>query len=209
MLTMLKSCLLVGLDWAKPMVFLLLHVICSCIFHAYVPIFFLYLVDIDLCLVLFCFSSLSLSLSLSLSIRLVCSMALEKSKSTPSRNPFHSGASTSNSTPSHFRLSDEKGLRFLNMVISFVLHPLSHYNSITESRALFLLSPLEGLTIYFPSHFILSLIDIYKDTTTRDKLILPFVVMQILCHASVSYPESPYFSVMCAIDAATVRRSEA
>ena len=202
---MLKSCVLVGLDWAKPMVFLLLHVICSCIFHAYVPIFFLYLVDIDLCLVLFCFSSLSLSLS----IRLICSMALEKSKSTPSRNPFHSGASTSNSTPSHFRLSDEKGLRFLNMVISFVLHPLSHYNSITESRALFLLSPLKGLTIYFPSHFILSLIDIYKDTMTRDKLILPFVVIQILCHASVSYPESPYFSVMCAIDAATVRRSEA
>ena len=176
--------------------------------HTY-QFFFLYLVDIDLCLVLFCFSSLSLSLSLSLSIRLVCFMALEKSKSTPSRNPFHSGASTSNSTPYHFRLSDEKGLRFLNMVISFVLHPLSHYNSITKPRALFLLSSLEGLTIYFPFHSILSLIDIYKDTTTRDKLILPFAVMQILRHASVSYPESPYFSVMCAIDAVTVRRSEA
>ena len=36
---MLKSCVLIGLDWAKPMVFLLLHVICSCIFHAYVPFF--------------------------------------------------------------------------------------------------------------------------------------------------------------------------
>ena len=28
-----------------------------------------------------------------------------------------------------------KGLRFLNMVMTFVLHPLSHYNSITELHA--------------------------------------------------------------------------
>ena len=28
-----------------------------------------------------------------------------------------------------------KGLRFMNMVMNFVLHPLSHYNSITEPRA--------------------------------------------------------------------------
>ena len=28
-----------------------------------------------------------------------------------------------------------KGPRFLNMVMTFVLHPLSHYNSITELRA--------------------------------------------------------------------------
>ena len=28
-----------------------------------------------------------------------------------------------------------KGLRFLNMVITFILHPLSHYNTITEPRA--------------------------------------------------------------------------
>ena len=30
-----------------------------------------------------------------------------------------------------------KGPRFLNMVMTFVLHPLSHYNSITEPRARF------------------------------------------------------------------------
>ena len=36
-----------------------------------------------------------------------------------------------------------KGLRFLNIVMTFVLYPLSHYNSITESRARFLLSLLE------------------------------------------------------------------
>ena len=57
------------------------------------------------------------------------------------------------------------------MVMTFVLHPLSHYNSITEPRAQFLLSLIEDLTIDFPSHFILSLIDVYKDTTTCDKLI--------------------------------------
>ena len=28
-----------------------------------------------------------------------------------------------------------KGLRFMNMVMTFVLHPLSHYNSITEPHA--------------------------------------------------------------------------
>ena len=27
-----------------------------------------------------------------------------------------------------------KGPRFLNMVMTFILHPLSHYNSITETR---------------------------------------------------------------------------
>ena len=61
-----------------------------------------------------------------------------------------------------------KGPRFLNMVMTFILHPLSHYNSITEPRAQFLLSLLEDISIDFPSHFILSLIDVYRDTTTRD-----------------------------------------
>ena len=45
--------------------------------------------------------------------------------------------------------------RFSNMVMTFVLHPFSHYNSITETRARFLLSLLEHLTIDFPSLFIL------------------------------------------------------
>ena len=45
-----------------------------------------------------------------------------------------------------------KGPRFMNMVMTFVLHPLSHYNSITEPLTRFLLSLLEPLTIDFPSH---------------------------------------------------------
>ena len=49
-----------------------------------------------------------------------------------------------------------KGPRFMNMVMTFVLHPLSHYNSIIEPRARFVLSLLKHLTIDFPSHFILS-----------------------------------------------------
>ena len=93
--------------------------------------------------------------------------------------------------------------------MTFVLHPLSHYNSITKPRAWFLLSFLERLTIDFPSYFILSLIDVYKDMATRDKLIFPSAITRILCHFSVSYPESPHFSVMCAINVAIVRRSEA
>ena len=38
-------------------------------------------------------------------------------------------------------LSFAKGLRFLNMVMKFVLHPLSHYNSITKPRARFFVIP--------------------------------------------------------------------
>ena len=69
-----------------------------------------------------------------------------------------------------------KGLRFLNMVMTFILHSLSHYNSITEPRAQFLLSLLEYISIDLPSHFILSLIDVYRDTMTCDKLIFPSVI---------------------------------
>ena len=95
------------------------------------------------------------------------------------------------------------------MVMTFVLHPLSHYNSITKPRARVLLSFLEGLTIDFPSQFIICLIVVYKNTTTYDKLIFPLAIMWILRNAFVSYPKSSHFFVICAIDIATVRWSEA
>ena len=95
------------------------------------------------------------------------------------------------------------------MVIKFVLHPLSHYNSITEPRARFLISLLEGHTIDFPSHFILSLIYVYKDTATHDKLIFPSAIKRIIHHASISSHESAHFSIMGAISGTSVRRSEA
>ena len=100
-------------------------------------------------------------------------------------------------------------LRFLNMVMTFILHPLSHYNSIIEPRAQFSLSLLKNLSIDFLSHFILSLIDVYKDTPTRDKLIFPSTITRIICHFSISYLELNHFFVMCTIDAAAVRWSEA
>ena len=102
-----------------------------------------------------------------------------------------------------------KGLRFLNMVMTFVLHLLSHYNSITKPHAQFLLSLIKDLTIVFSFHFILSLIDVYKDTTTCDKLIFPSAITRIICHSSVSYPESTHFIVMGAISAVSVRWSKA
>ena len=43
-----------------------------------------------------------------------------------------------------------KGPKFMNMVMTFVLHHLSHYNSIIEPRARFLLSLFEHLIIDFP-----------------------------------------------------------
>ena len=101
------------------------------------------------------------------------------------------------------------GPRFMNMVITFVLHPLSHYNSIIKPHARFLLSLLEHLTIDFLSHFILSIIDVHLDSASRDKLIFPSAIMRILCHFSIPFPSSDLFTVMCAIDYATVKHSEA
>ena len=101
-----------------------------------------------------------------------------------------------------------KGPRFLNMVMTFVLHLLSHYNSITKPRAQFLLSFLEDIFIDFLSHFILSLIDVYRDTATHDKLIFPLAITRILRHFFFPFLVSSNFFVIGAIDAATVRRSK-
>ena len=102
-----------------------------------------------------------------------------------------------------------KGPRFLNMVMTFVLYPLSHYNSITESRAQFFLSFLKHLSINFPSDFILSIIDVHRDLATCDKLIFLSDITRILRHSSIPFPLSNHFHFMGAIDAATVKRSEA
>ena len=101
-----------------------------------------------------------------------------------------------------------KGPRFMNMVMTFVLHPFSHYNSITKPRARFLLSLLKHLTIDFLSHFILSIIDVHLDSPSHDKLIFPSAITRILRHFSVPFPSSDHFTVMYAIDYATVKRSE-
>ena len=97
----------------------------------------------------------------------------------------------------------------MNMVMTFVLHPLSHYNSITDPHARFLLSLLEHLTIDFPSHFILSIIDVHLDSASYDKLIFSSTITRILRHFSVPFPLSDHFSIMCAIDYTIVKRSEA
>ena len=102
-----------------------------------------------------------------------------------------------------------KGPRFMNMVMTFVLHPLSHYNSITEPRARFLLSLLEDLTIDFPSYFILFIIDVHLESASRDKFIFPSIITRILRHFSIPFPSSDHFTVMCAIDYVTVKCSEA
>ena len=93
--------------------------------------------------------------------------------------------------------------------MTFILHLLSHYNSITEPRARFLLSFLKELSINFHSHFILSLINVYRDTVTRDKLIFPSVITRILHHFSIPIPDSPLYTIIGAISAASVWWSEA
>ena len=98
-----------------------------------------------------------------------------------------------------------KGPHFLNMVMTFVLHHLSHYNSITEPCARFLLSLLELLIIDFPSYFILFILNVYRDTATCDKLIFPSAITRILRSFSVPFFISNHFHVMCAIDATIVK----
>ena len=72
-----------------------------------------------------------------------------------------------------------------------------------------MLSLLERLIIDFPSHFILSIIDVYRDKATHDKLIFPSAIAWILCHFFVPFPSSDHFSVMCATDYATIKHNEA
>ena len=84
------DCVLAGLDWAEPMMQFLLHVTYSCISHAYVLYFSIYLLYLNYfrAFLIVSFSPLSLLFTL------VMSMA-PKRKSTPARNPFHSSASSS------------------------------------------------------------------------------------------------------------------
>ena len=88
------------------------------------------------------------------------------------------------------------------MVMTFVLTPWSHYDTITKHRARFLLSLMEDLSIDFPSHMIVSIIDCYQDTTTQqdittyDKLIFPLAITNILTHMHVTIPPSLLFNVM-------------
>ena len=95
------------------------------------------------------------------------------------------------------------------MVMTFTLTPLSHYNSITDPHARFLLSLMEDLSIDFPSHLITSIINVYQDTITRDKLISLSVITRILRHFSIPIPLSPLFTIMGAISANSVQWSEA
>ena len=93
--SLLESCVLVGLDWAEPMTIFLLHVTWPCIIHA-----FSFLIIGTLCDWHF---SVYLSISLSLSL-----LMAPKRKSAPSQNPLRFEASSSNPTPLSVQFCDEK-----------------------------------------------------------------------------------------------------
>ena len=96
---MLKSYVLVRLDWAEPMNFFFFFFACHILMHfsCIRTIFF------SLSLIFMCWY-LSACLSLS---QLVCSMA-PKRKSSPPRNPLCSGASSFDSMPSLVQFRDDK-----------------------------------------------------------------------------------------------------
>ena len=103
---MLFVCVLIGLDWAEPMMQFLLHVTCSCISHAYVLLFNIFVIfefvwDFSDCH----------SFSPSLLFMLVVSMT-PKHKFTPALNPLRSGASSSfDPTLSHIRFRDDDAFK--------------------------------------------------------------------------------------------------
>ena len=111
--TWLQQCVLVGLDWAEPMIFF--KFTCYMFMHFSCIRTFIYLYfDIDLC---WCFS---VCFFLSLFLLVSCSMA-PKRKSTPSQNPLHSGASfssPSDSTPSHVQFYDDNARKDFSENIS-------------------------------------------------------------------------------------------
>ena len=86
-----------------------------------------------------------------------------------------------------------KGPRILNIVMTFVLTSQAHYSTITEPHACFLLSLMEGISIEFPSHMIVSIIDFYQDTATCDKLIFPSAITHILTHVHITIPPSLFY----------------
>ena len=101
-----------------------------------------------------------------------------------------------------------KGPRILNMVMTFVLTPRFHYNTITEARAHFLVSLLEGLSIDFPSHMIVSMIHINQDKL-HNKLIFLSAVTCILTHLHIPIPSTSLVSCICVISKESIRRSDA
>ena len=99
--------MLIGLDWAEPMMHFVLHVTCSCISHAYVPSF-QYIWYYWCCFGLFWLSFLFLPLFL---FTLVVSMA-PKHKFTLAWNPLRFGASSSSDpSPSNVRFCDDDAFK--------------------------------------------------------------------------------------------------
>ena len=68
---------------------------------------------------------------------------------------------------------------------------------------------MEGLFIDFLSHFIVPIIDVYRDITTCDKLVFPLTITRILMHFFIPIPLFPLFTIIGVISAGSIRRSEA
>ena len=87
-----------------------------------------------------------------------------------------------------------------------------HSHTITPSLSLMLVSFFLSWKIFlyiFPSHMIVSMIDIYRDTATRDKLIFPLTITRSLTHLHFTIPSSPLFYAMGANSKESISRSGA
>lgn len=93
------------------------------------------------------------------------------------------------------------------MIMMFVLIPISHYNTITETYAWFLYCLLECLSTDFPSQLILSILDTDLDTVNHEKLVFPTTITHILTHFGVNFPSTGHFHVMGTLGKGTISRS--
>ena len=89
--------------------------------------------------------------------------------------------------------------KVFNMMMMLILTPRYHYNTIAMVHGRFHYSLLEDLSIDFPHHMILSILDAFCDIMSCDKLIFPSYITHILIHAHVSINSSSHFYVMSAI----------
>ena len=112
---------------------------------------------------------------------------------------------------SYFRPFGVWGVTLIVVTLELIFEVLhvprvAHPNyPITKPRAHFLFSLLEGLSLDFPSHMIVSMIDIYQDTVTCDKLIFPSTSTRILTHIHIFIPSTLLLFIMGAISLGSYR----
>ena len=99
-------------------------------------------------------------------------------------------------------------LRSLTYIMEFNLFPVRKMTTITNARAIFLMELQENIYIDISPH-VFSIIADATRTTSRPKLILPFLIMRILHEKGVETPQDiSLMPIPLAINVITITRSK-